>query len=218
MFRPHGNRGRADQDAGVGRHDEACGSRENRGCVADELDRQMRSLSHFVGEERCRRERAECGQRPGADGHRTLNFENAQHVEKSLGTAEVRDEERAGKEGARACDPSRVVDEIAIGARDLRCRPHHRRRPRRPAHEKVRRHFPRPHRLLEQWHPVVAAVGFDGDGVAAQFFEAVFGDHFLPPNANASSDPTAIAAAPIAAAFHAGLNKVVGTTGSGGRL
>src|SRR5205823_12845200 len=102
--------------------------------------------------------------------------------------------------------------------RDLRRRPHHRRRPRRAADEKVCRHFPRPYRLLEQRHPVVAGLGFHRDCVLAKLVEARLGDHFLPPNANASSDPSAIAAAPIATAFHAGFNSVVGTIGVGGRL
>src|SRR5205085_596439 len=103
-------------------------------------------------------------------------FEDAQHVQKPFWTTEVADEKRSGESTARRGDPSRVADEIAIGAGDLRRRSEHRRRPGRAAHEKVRGHFPCPHRLLEKRQAVVAAIGLHRLRVAPKLVETLVGD------------------------------------------
>ncbi len=70
--------------------------------------------------------------------------------------------------------------------------------------------------------PVHAAMLF---GLPAQLLETLFADgvgnamlHRRPPTANARSEPTAIAAAPIAAAVHPSRRYFVGDSGWVGRL
>ncbi len=179
---PQRNRRRAEQYAGI-----SCGERAEQCLQRDRYPRRRKQIE--------RGERTITDQTPYAHRHRRLEFHDAHHVEKPLGTSEMRDEHRGSGNAERSRDiPARALQRLVSRA------PRKSRQDSAAAHDaaqkQIRDDFPLPVRLFEQ-----RAIE-----VRHPFFPKI-----ARPNANSVNAVSA--AAPYPAGW-----RVDGSTGREGRL
>src|SRR5262249_43131198 len=94
-----------------------------------------------------------------ANRHRTLHFENAQHIKETGRNSEIRNKQSRSKDGSDSGDRASVTDDLSFSSRHLRELRNNSCCSCSASDEKINRNLPAPLRLLEHGNAVITSCG-----------------------------------------------------------
>src|SRR5947209_788906 len=157
---PNRHCGCSNEYAGVVGERQTEGKRGSLSGIFQNPQGQRRSvtIAEKIGEGSRRCTSRESQEGPDADRHRALWLEDPHHRQKALGATEIRNEQGRRDHRTGSGNPSRMADELAIGASVVGNGSDDRGGTCGSPDEKVERNLPCPRGLLEQWNLIVAVL------------------------------------------------------------